>query len=142
LHDLATGYADAANSVKTYADRAAEINVEADKNIAAIHGQTQAMADDAIAAFKAGGAHKAAADAVHGAGDEAKQATPNFNALAKAMGDDAVKAAAKFDDLLRKSSENLIGILGKLNPMQKIYSDYAKSVAEANDVYQKEIELA
>jgi len=75
-------------------------------------------------------------------GEAAKKAAPNFTALAKAMGDDALKAQAKFDDLLRKSSETLVGILGKLNPVQKIYSDYAKGIAEANNVYQKELELS
>jgi len=100
------------------------------------------MADDAIAAFKAGGAHKAAADAAHDAGEKAKQATPNFTALAKAMGDDAVKAASKLAEMLNKDGEILAQIQGRLNPAQKLYSDYAKGIAEANTTYQKEIELA
>lgn len=128
--------------MKSYSDRAAEIDAKTEAAITAIHDSTQAMADSAVASFKASGANKAAADAVHDAGDKAKQATPNFNALAKAMGDDAAKAAIKLNEMLAKDAEIIANLMGQLDPSRKMYSDYAKGIIEANAAYEKEIATA
>jgi ABC-type transporter Mla subunit MlaD len=55
---------------------------------------------------------------------------------------EATKAAEKLAEMFNKDGETLASIQSKLNPVQKIYSEYVKGIAEANTAYQKEIELA
>jgi len=119
-------------SSRDYAKEISDVNTQSDKAVSAIHETTSAMADDAIAAFKAGGAHKVAADAVKDAGDKAKQATPNFNGLAKAM-TDAEKQAEK----LAKDGVELASFLDQLSSKTadkhtKAWAEYGAAIEKIN----------
>jgi hypothetical protein len=142
LNAVSTEFAKAAASSNDYSQRIADVKTSSDKAVAGIHSITSQMADDAIAAARAAAAHKESSKETEDHGEKAKRAAPNFTALAKAMGDDAAKAASKLNELLNKDGEIIAALQAKLNPAQKLYSEYAKGVAEANTAFQKEIDVS